>query len=168
MNVLSGISTDIRLAWGRRSARERWMLSGAGAFLAGTLVWQYLWLPAYENRRALEQQIPQLQQQLAIMRKQAAAALPLASRMREPPPQGNVALQQALQHALVQQGWPDATATLQGSEVQITVPRASFATWIAWLLEVQQHDRIEVNTAHITALKPAGQVEIHALLGSTT
>jgi len=154
-----------QVLWTPRTVRERRLLICCSALLTVTLVWRLLWLPAYQDSVALARQVPQLQQQLAAMQEQARTAAGLASRRHGPALHG-ASLQRALQDALARQDWMGAGATLQGDSVQLSVPRASFSAWTAWLLEVQRSSLVQVDRVHITALKPLGQVAVTAVLSS--
>jgi len=155
----------MRLAWGRRTVRERVLLSGCAAVFAAMLILQCLWLPARDRSAALIQQIPQLQQQLAVMQEQARTAAYLAPRVHSPAPHG-AALQAALQDSLAAQGWMGATVIVQGQSVHLSIPRTSFSSWSAGLLTVQRLDKIHLDTARISALEPAGQVTVEAVFSS--
>jgi len=159
---IPALTTRVHLVWMQRTARERVLLGACAAALTITLILQCLWLPAQEGSAALSQQIPQLQQQLAVMREQARTAAYLAPQVHSPAPQG-AALQGALQSSLAAQGWIGATVAVLGPSVHLSVPRTSFASWSAWLIKVQRLDKIRLDTARVTALEPPGQVTIEAV-----
>jgi len=48
--------------------------------------------------------------------------------------------------------------------VQIQLKNASFPEWTVWLDSVRKQFKVQVSEAHITALKPDGQVDLTASL----
>jgi general secretion pathway protein M len=51
-----------------------------------------------------------------------------------------------------------------GSAVQIQLKNASFPAWTVWLDDARKQFKVQVSEAHITALKPDGQVDLTASL----
>jgi len=73
-------------------------------------------------------------------------------------------LRDALEKSLADNNLPPAQVQVVGSGVQIQLKNASFPEWTVWLDSVRKQFKVQVSEAHITALKPDGQVDLTASL----
>jgi len=104
-----------------------------------------------------------MQRQLAQMTTQANEARSLAGGGQGVTPTGG-ALRDALAKSLADNNMPPAQVQVVGSAVQIQLKNASFPAWTVWLDDARKQFKVQVSEAHITALKPDGQVDLTASL----
>ena len=149
--------------WNARTQREKTILMWGSLVAVIALVYLVLWAPAYEGRARLRDTLPEMQRQLAQMTAQANEARSLAGGGQGVTPTGG-ALRDALAKSLADNNMPPAQVQVVGSGVQIQLKNASFPEWTVWLDSVRKQFKVQVSEAHITALKPDGQVDLTASL----
>jgi general secretion pathway protein M len=153
--------------WDARTPREKTMLIWGGLALALVLVYLVLWAPAYEARDRLRTSLPAMQRQLATMTAQANEARALAGNADSVTPTGG-ALRDALSKSLADSGMQPTQIQVIGAAVQFQLKNASFPNWTLWLDDARKQFKVQVNEAHITALKPDGQVDLTASVQPAT
>jgi general secretion pathway protein M len=149
--------------WDGRTQREKTLLMWGGFAAAVALVYLVLWAPAFEGRNRLRESLPAMQRQLAQMTAQADEARSLAGNAQGVTPTGG-ALRDALSKSLADNNMPPTQVQVVGAAVQFQLKNASFPVWIVWLDDVRKQFKVQVSEAHITALKPDGQVDLTASL----
>ena len=149
--------------WEARTPREKGLLTWGGAVLVLVIIWSVLWAPAQEGRARLRESIPSLQRQLSQMTAQANEARALSAAAQGVAPTGG-ALKDALTASLNDHGLAATQVQVLGNAVQIQMKNASFPAWTQWLDEARKQFKVQVSDAHITALKPDGQVDLTASL----
>ncbi|KND61467.1 General secretion pathway protein M [Candidatus Burkholderia verschuerenii] len=153
--------------WEARTPCEKTMLMWGGLALPLVLVYLVLWAPAYEGRDRLRTSLPAMQRQLATMTAQANEARTLAGNADSVTPTGG-ALRDALSKSLADSGMQPAQIQVIGAAVQFQLKNASFPNWTLWLDDARKQFKVQVNEAHITALKPDGQVDLTASVQPAT
>jgi general secretion pathway protein M len=153
--------------WDARTPREKTMLIWGGLALSLVLVYLVLWAPAYEARDRLRTSLPAMQRQLATMTAQANEARSLAGNADSVTPTGG-ALRDALSKSLADSGMQPTQIQVIGAAVQFQLKNASFPNWTLWLDDARKQFKVQVNEAHITALKPDGQVDLTASVQPAT
>ncbi|KNH10073.1 General secretion pathway protein M [Candidatus Burkholderia brachyanthoides] len=143
--------------WEQRTPREKTILMWGGLALALVIVYLVLWAPAYEGRERLRTSLPAMQRQLATMTAQANEARALAGNVDSVTPTSG-----ALSKSLADAGMQPTQVQVIGAAVQFQLKNASFPNWTVWLDEARKQFKVQVNDAHITALKPDGQVDLTA------
>ncbi|EKS69180.1 MULTISPECIES: type II secretion system protein M [Caballeronia] len=149
--------------WEARTPREKTILMWGGIAVGLALVYLVLWAPAYEGRARLRESLPTMQRQLATMTAQANDARSLAPAAEGVMPTG-AALRDALAKSLADNGMQPTQVQVIGAAVQIQLKNASFPNWTAWLDDARKQFKVQVSEAHVTALKPDGQVDLTASL----
>ncbi|WP_250514322.1 type II secretion system protein M [Caballeronia sp. INDeC2] len=149
--------------WEARTPREKTLLMWGGLALGLALVYLLLWAPAYEGRARLRESLPAMQRQLATMTAQANDARSLAPAAEGVMPTGG-ALRDALAKSLADNGMQPTQIQVIGAAVQIQLKNASFPNWTMWLDDARKQFKVQVSEAHVTALKPDGQVDLTASL----
>ncbi|MDR5786012.1 MULTISPECIES: type II secretion system protein M [unclassified Caballeronia] len=149
--------------WEARTLREKTILMWGGIAVGLALVYLVLWAPAYEGRARLRESLPTMQRQLATMTAQANDARSLAPAAEGVMPTG-AALRDALAKSLADNGMQPTQVQVIGAAVQIQLKNASFPNWTAWLDDARKQFKVQVSEAHVTALKPDGQVDLTASL----
>ena len=149
--------------WEARTPREKTLLLWGGVALGIVLIYLVLWAPAYEGRERLRQTLPTMQRQLATMTAQANEARSLAGSAEGVTPTGG-ALRDALAKSLADSGMQPTQVQVIGAAVQIQLKNASFPNWTMWLDDARKQFKVQVSEAHVTALKPDGQVDLTASL----
>ena len=149
--------------WEVRTPREKTLLMWGGLALGLVLVYLVLWAPAYEGRTRLRAALPTMQRQLATMTAQANEARSLAGSAESVTPTGG-ALRDALSKSLADNGMQPTQVQVIGAAVQIQLKNASFPNWTMWLDDARKQFKVQVSEAHVTALKPDGQVDLTASL----
>ncbi|SAK51108.1 general secretory pathway protein M [Caballeronia pedi] len=149
--------------WEARTPREKTLLMWGGLALGLVLVYLVLWAPAYEGRARLRDTLPTMQRQLATMTAQANDARSLAPATEGVMPTGG-ALRDALAKSLADNGMQPTQVQVIGAAVQIQLKNASFPNWTMWLDDARKQFKVQVSEAHVTALKPDGQVDLTASL----
>jgi general secretion pathway protein M len=153
--------------WEARTPREKTILMWGGLALGLILVYLLLWAPAYEGRDRLRTSLPGMQRQLATMTAQANEARALAGNADSVTPTGG-ALRDALAKSLTDGGFQPTQVQVIGAAVQFQLKNASFPQWTVWLDDARRQFKVQVQEAHITALKPDGQVDLTASLQPAT
>ncbi|BCQ24644.1 type II secretion system protein M [Caballeronia sp. NK8] len=149
--------------WEARTPREKTLLMWGGLALGLVLVYLVLWAPAYEGRARLRDSLPTMQRQLATMTAQANDARSLAPATEGVMPTGG-ALRDALAKSLADNGMQPTQVQVIGAAVQIQLKNASFPNWTMWLDDARKQFKVQISEAHVTALKPDGQVDLTASL----
>ncbi|WP_044042203.1 type II secretion system protein GspM [Caballeronia insecticola] len=149
--------------WEGRTPREKALLMWGGLVLGLALVYLVLWAPAYDGRQRLRDTLPTMQRQLATMTAQANEARALAGSAESVTPTGG-ALRDALAKSLADNGMQPTQIQVIGAAVQIQLKNASFPSWTIWLDDARRQFKVQVSEAHVTALKPDGQVDLTASL----
>ncbi|SAK92342.1 type II secretion system protein GspM [Caballeronia ptereochthonis] len=149
--------------WEGRTPREKTLLMWGALVLGLVLVYLVLWAPAYEGRQHLRETLPAMQRQLATMTAQANEARSLAGSAEGVTPTGG-ALRDALAKSLADNGMQPTQVQVIGAAVQIQLKNASFPNWTMWLDDARKQFKVQVSEAHVTALKPDGQVDLTASL----
>ncbi|WP_250435369.1 type II secretion system protein M [Caballeronia sp. ATUFL_F2_KS9A] len=149
--------------WEARTPREKTILMWGGIAVGLALVYLVLWAPAYEGRARLRESLPTMQRQLATMTAQANDARSLAPAAEGVMPTG-AAFRDALAKSLADNGMQPTQVQVIGAAVQIQLKNASFPNWTAWLDDARKQFKVQVSEAHVTALKPDGQVDLTASL----
>ncbi len=104
-----------------------------------------------------------MQRQLATMTAQANEARALAGSADGATPTGG-ALRDALAKSLADNGMQSTNVQVIGAAVQFQLKNASFPNWTMWLDDARKQFKVQVSEAHITALKPDGQIDLTASL----
>jgi general secretion pathway protein M len=149
--------------WEVRTPREKTLLIWGGLALGLALIYLVLWAPAYEGRARLRDTLPTMQRQLATMNAQAMEARSLAGNAESVTPTGG-ALRDALAKSLADNGMQPTQLQVVGAAVQFQLKNASFPNWTMWLDDARKQFKVQVLEAHVTALKPDGQVDLTASL----
>ena len=157
------IARSLSEFWEVRTPREKTLLMWGGLALGLALVYLVLWAPAYEGRARLRESLPVMQRQLATMTTQANDARSLAPAAEGVMPTGG-ALRDALAKSLADNGMQPTQIQVIGAAVQIQLKNASFPNWTMWLDDARKQFKVQVSEAHVTALKPDGQVDLTASL----
>jgi len=157
------IARSLSEFWEVRTPREKTLLMWDGLALGLALVYLVLWAPAYEGRARLRESLPVMQRQLATMTAQANDARSLAPAAEGVMPTGG-ALRDALAKSLADNGMQPTQIQVIGAAVQIQLKNASFPNWTMWLDDARKQFKVQVSEAHVTALKPDGQVDLTASL----
>jgi general secretion pathway protein M len=138
-------------AWyASRAPRERRLLAGALALGVAVLVYDGLFAPAWDGRRALRATLPTLDSEVAQLHAQAERVRALRGASAQRALTG-APLRDAIAASLAQAGFADARCTLIGESVQIDTKAASFAAWLAWLDDARTKLRVRVVDAHATS-----------------
>ncbi len=149
--------------WEARTPREKTMLMWGGLALALVLIYLVLWAPAFEGRERLRTSLLAMQRQLATMTAQANEAHTHAGNADSVTPTGG-ALRDALAKSLTDNGFQPTQVQVIGAAVQFQLKNASFPNWTVWLDDARKQFKMQVSEAHITALKPDGQVDLSVSL----
>ena len=157
------IARSLSEFWEVRTPREKTLLMWGGLALGLALVYLVLWAPAYEGRARLRESLPVMQRQLATMTAQANDARSLAPAAEGVMPTDD-ALRDALTKSLADNGMQPTQIQVIGAAVQIQLKNASFPNWTMWLDDARKQFKVQVSEAHVTALKPDGQVDLTASL----
>lgn len=152
--------------WGRRSAQERRMITVASVLLFPVVYYFLLWQPAHHAVAKLNSMLPTLQAQYTKLLAHAAEVDTLRHR-----PQlaalDTMALKSSIEDAAVRHHLRASITSLEAQEpngLRITCDAVSFATWLAWLRELQQEQHIRADSVSISALPQTGMVKISATL----
>lgn len=157
------LGADLQQAWRTRSARERRILVAGLAVVLLLVTYGWLWRPMVADLARLQDQLPRLRAQAAQL-DQAGDEI---ARLRARAPAGRIeraelgtlltrssAMHQIAGVALA----PDA----DGARVKVTLERARFESWLAWIDELHRSHRIVLVSARLSALDAPGMVRIEA------
>jgi len=153
--------------WEERSSRERNLLAAGGGFLALFLAYQLLWAPQTNGREQLQNALPQMHAQLALMSEQANEARSLKAAAMSVPPSGQ-ALLGGMKAALADQGLQGAELTSVGHVLHLQVKNVPFSSCVAWFDQIRREYKIQVVEAQVTALPHPGDVNLSATLQGIT
>lgn len=152
--------------WGGRSLQERKTIIIAFILLLPIVYYFLFWQPAHQAVAKLNSTLPTLQAQNTKLLAQATEVDVLRHR-----PQlatlDAMALKSSIEDAAVRHHLRASITSLEAQEpngARITCDAVSFATWLAWLRELQQEQHIRADSVSISALPQAGMVKITATL----
>lgn len=154
-------------AWRAASARERRLLTGAGALLAASFVFLVLVEPAWQGRTALARELPALREQLARM-----VALREELRQLGQEPAGNAEAGglrtrvPQLESSLRAAGLEPALRKLelQGELLELRFAAAPHEAWFAWLAGLSGEMRLRVVDLSITREAGPGLISARVVL----
>lgn len=136
----------LRTFWQERDARERKILSIAGALLMLALVYLLLLNPPLMGRAQLDKSLPQLRLQAAELQSLAATAAQLA---QQPPAPLVPVTREGIDAALARNNLKAQSVLLTGDMLKVQFTNASFAALVNWLDEQQRSARLVVTDAAI-------------------
>jgi len=140
--------------WQARNQRERRILVLALGVAIFALVYGLLLDPALSGRARLQQELPQLRQQVAQMQAMVreAAALPQAGTAIEP------LSRQGLEAGLASKGLKPQNLAISGEIVRLQLEGVTFAALLDWLDEAQKTSLLAVSEANILVQAQPGIV----------
>lgn len=140
--------------WQARNQRERRILVLALGVAIFALVYGLLLDPALSGRARLQQELPQLRQQVAQMQAMVreAAALPQASTAIEP------LSGPGLEAGLARKGLKSQNLAISGEIVRLQLEGVTFAALLDWLDEAQKTSLLAVSEANILVQAQPGIV----------
>ena len=142
------------------------MIALVAALLLPIAYYLLLWQPAQRAVAKLHSTLPTLQAKAIKLADQAIEVDALRHR-----PQlavlDTTALKSSIEDAAVRSHLRTSITSLEAQEpngVRITCDAISFATWLAWLRELQQDLHIRAESVSVSALPQTGTVKISATL----
>jgi len=158
---LTGLMDRSRLSfsefWTVRDARERAMLSAAAMAVVLGLIFLLLIDPALTGRKRMNNDLPQLRQQVAQLQALSKEAAVLSGM---PAPTAAPISRNTIETALARNGLKPKSVTLTGDYAKVQLAAVSFAGTLAWLDEMQKTAMLSVVDANIVALTQADLVDV--------
>lgn len=152
--------------WNSRSTQERsWILWGA-AILLPVIYYFLLWQPAHQAATKLQKSLPSLRAQSIRLNQQATEVEALRHRPQLPP-LSLAALKTSIEESAARHQLSTAITTLELQEpngIHLSCETIPFASWLAWLRNLQQEQGILADSVSISALPQAGMVKVSATL----
>ena len=149
------------LFWQQRNGRERSLLMLAAGVIALALLYLLLLDPALAGRAKLQQQIPQLRQQVAEMSALSGQHTKLEaglSQILDP------VSREVLEKSLAARGIQTQNLSVSDDMVRLQITTVEYAQLMAWLVEMQKTAKLTVEEARLNALPESGQVNVNLTL----
>jgi general secretion pathway protein M len=147
--------------WTRRDARERALLSAAAGVVVLGLIYLLLIGPALSGRETMNNELPHLRQQVALLQalsKQAAALSGKPATVAAVITRGNI------ENSLARNGLKPQSLLLTGDYAKVQLAAVSFAGTLEWLDDMQRTALLYVVDADIVALDRADLVDANLTL----
>lgn len=142
--------------WHSFKPRQKFAMGWGTGLVIFALLLAYVWLPAVRERDRLTIRIPQLNAQLALMKKQAEEIRQLTSTSLIAPAPPTIANIDTLQSAF----GDGARVNLDPSRAfRVVIPRIVYATWWDRLGDVQSRHQLQIISLTLQAL-PDGRREV--------
>jgi general secretion pathway protein M len=150
--------------WRGLGARERRMVGLAGAVVIAALVYLVLFEPAWQARKKLAQELPQLQSQLAQVKGLGAQArsLKAAPAVTDSPSVLKTQIEDSLSAVSLRSTLKQINAT--SDTIELRFADAPFAQWWPWLEAALRETRLRVVDASITRDAGLGLVSARLVL----
>ena len=162
--LLARLQRAANTFWAMRDARERRLLMVAAAFIAATSYYLLLIAPAIAGRERLNQDLPQLREQVAQLQALSVEAASLGSNA----PTGITTMSaEMLTATLAAHGLKATGINVVGETAQLQLSGASFSNTMSWLQDLQRSARIVVSATKITTLAKPDQVDASFTLHQT-
>ncbi|MBJ7310087.1 type II secretion system protein GspM [Rugamonas sp. CCM 8940] len=142
--------------WQARSEQERRLLGIGGAVLGLALAYSLLLAPALDGRVKLQQELPLLRQQAAELQALALEAGQLKGQNQVAPA---AMTRDALVASLAASSLTAQSISLTGDYAKLQLNGVQFANLMAWLAAQRADSRVAVREASISAQSPAGMVD---------
>lgn len=150
--------------WTARDARERAMLSAAAIAVMLGLTYLILIKPALSGRERMNNDLPQLRQQVAQLQALTNEAKVLSAM---PAPAVAPISRKTIEDALSHNGMKPKSVILTGDYAKVQLAAVSFASTLAWLDEIQKTAMLAVVDTSIVALAQADLVDASLTLRQT-
>lgn len=147
--------------WSARTEQEQRMLTIGGAVVALGLVWGVLIDPALTGRDKLQQELPQLNQQVGELQALAGEAAQLAA---NPPVQPQPLTKDGVTARLQASGLTPQNLAVTGDYIKVEFKGVPFAGLVTWLDAMRREQRVAVQEGQVTQQGAAGQVDANLTL----
>lgn len=160
-DTINGYRASAAAWWSARTEQEQRLLSIGGAVVALGLLWGVLVDPARSGRARLEQELPQLNQQVAQLQALAGEAAQLAAQPAlQPQPLSKDGVAARLQAS----GLTPQTLAVTGDYIKVEFKGVPFAGLVSWLDAMRREQRVTVQEGQVTQQGAAGQVDANLTL----
>ena len=158
--------SKIQTYWKGLPSHERWLLgSGIVALFAVILVF-YIWQPMNLERLKLRTTLPQLKANAEQMRLNALEVVRIKSLpLLAPMPVGK--MKEALEQSAEKFNLKNALTYINvesAGRISIEMEKVSFDSWIKWLGNLQEQNRMLLESCQVEALTQPGMVKVKAKL----
>ena len=151
VNKIGFALKPLRLRWDALESRPRRLVLIGAMVLAVGLTFAYGWLPAVRTRDTMSLRLPQLELQLANMRKQGEEVKALAQQPSTP-----IAIRTAADVAALQTIFgADAQVAAAGDGFHIVMPAVAYASWWDKTGDALSRHRLVLRTATLTRVDDA-------------
>lgn len=158
--------SKIQTYWNGLPSRERWLLGSGFVSLFTVILVFYIWQPINRERLKLRTNLPQLkvntqQMQLNALEVARIKALPLLA----PLPVGK--MKETLEQSAVKFNLKNALTFVNvesAGRISIEMEKVSFDSWIRWLGNLQEQNRMLLESCQVEALTQPGIVKVKAKL----
>ena len=151
VNKIGFALKPLRLRWDALESRPRRLVLIGAMVLAAGLTFAYGWLPAVRTRDAMSLRLPQLELQLANMRKQGEEVKALAQQPSTP-----IAIRTAADVAALQTIFgADAQVAAAGDGFHIVMPAVAYGSWWDKTGDALSRHRLVLRTATLTRVDDA-------------
>lgn len=160
MNVsklLNQSSRSFTEFWAARNARERAMLAAAAAVVALGLIYAAMIDPALAGRERVNNSLPALRQQVALLQALSKEAAALSGR---PAPTMAAMSREGIEAALARKSLKAQSVVLAGDSAKVQLAAVSLAATLGWLDDMQKTAGLSVTDANIIALAQADTVDV--------
>lgn len=160
--MLTEVRQSLQRRWSTLDPSLQRLLRWAAPSLLLVAIWSLVWVPCQAERHRLQQELPQLRQQLASMKGEAAAlrqaAPPSSAEAMGLPGIGQ--LESGLQQLGLGHGqWQGA-----GPQWQLQLHAVSYSAWIQWVRNIADQYHLHVVKAAIRTMPGSGIVDVDAVI----
>ena len=154
-----------RVFWSARSPRERRIFGGGLAACAFIIGYFLLWRPILGDIARIEAELPRLRAQAEEVKRAADEMTRLRAKAR-PGMVDAAGLPSLVERTASLHGLKAQAVVSQpdSARVEVTIERAPFDAWLAWIDELHRGHHIVVTAARIRALDASGAIRAEAQL----
>ncbi len=153
--MFSELNQQFQLFWQQRAPREQKILLAAALFIAVLLLYFVLFAPAWQGRKKLEHDLPELRQQQAMLTS-------LIQQYQSLSGQANQSIapitREVLSASMTRFGLSSSSLGISDEVVRLQIPKAYYSELMEWLTEMQRAHRLSVDEIKITSLPDTQQV----------
>ena len=160
--MLTELRQRLQRGWSTLDPSLQRLLRWAAPSLLLVALWSLVWVPCQASRHRLQQELPQLRQQLAAMEGEAAALQQAGpAPAADSPALPSVA---RLAASLQQQGLGHGQWRGAGPQWQLQLHAVSYPVWIQWLPDIADRYPLHLVKAAIRTVPGSGIVDIDAVI----
>lgn len=155
--MLAELKLQLAQFWQQRAAREQKILISAAIILGLLFLYGVMFAPAWQGRKKLERELPELRQQQAALQALLQQYQSLSGQANQTV---TPITREVLTASLSRRGISTSTLGISDEVVRLQITKAYYSEVMEWLTEVQRAHRLSVDEIKVVALPDAQQVSV--------